>query len=252
MDITAQKESDLRLHGQLAEMAHLSRLAAVGELTASIAHEVNQPLAAILSNTETVEILLNGPTPPLPTIREILADIRADNDRASSVIRRLRGLLRKRPLEMTPLHVNSMIREAHRFVIVDARRRGVEIHEDLASGLPPVRGDKLHLQQVLLNLMINAMDAMSSIPESKRRITLESRGSTNGAITISVHDQGPGIAPEQFEQLFDSFFTTKKAGVGLGLSIARSIIEAHRGSIWAENSPTGGATFHIKLEADKT
>lgn len=252
MDITAQKESDLRLHGQLAEMAHLSRLAAVGELTASIAHEVNQPLAAILSNTETVEILLNGPTPPLPTIREILADIRADNDRASSVIRRLRGLLRKRPLEMTPLHVNSMIREAHRFVIVDARRRGVEIHEDLTSGLPPVRGDKLHLQQVLLNLMINAMDAMSSIPESKRRITLESCASANGSITISVRDQGPGIPPEQFGQLFDSFFTTKKAGVGLGLSIARSIIEAHHGSIWAENSPTGGAVFHIKLEADIT
>jgi C4-dicarboxylate-specific signal transduction histidine kinase len=252
MDITAQKEADLRMEAQLAELAHLSRLAAVGELTASIAHEVNQPLAAILSNTETVEILLDAPKPAVTTIREILGDIRMDNDRASSVIRRLRSLLRKRSLEMIPLHVNSILRETHRFVSFEARRRGVEIFEDLAPGLPPVRGDKLHLQQVLLNLVINGMDAMSDMPEQARRITLESRASGDGIISISVRDQGPGIPPDHLPRLFDSFFTTKKTGVGLGLSIARSIIEAHHGRIWAENSPGGGAVFNISLQANST
>jgi PAS domain S-box-containing protein len=250
MDITAQKEADLRLQEQLAELSHLSRLAAVGELTASIAHEVNQPLAAMLSNTETVEILLNAPNPSLATVREILADLRADNDRASSVIRSLRNLLRKRPLEMAPIHVNSMIHEARHFVSFDARRRGVEILEDLAPGLPPVRGDKLHLQQVLLNLIINGMDAMTDIPECRRRISLESRSSENGTISISVRDNGHGIPPDRFPQLFASFFTTKTNGVGLGLSIARSIIDAHHGHIWAENCPEGGAAFHVSLKAD--
>jgi PAS domain S-box-containing protein len=252
MDITPQKEADLRLQEQLAELSHLSRLAAVGELTASIAHEVNQPLAAMLSNTETVELMLKSPAPSIETIQEILADLRADNDRASSVIRRLRSLLRKRTLEMTPLHVNSMIHEVHRFVSFDARRRGVEIVEDLAPGLSPVRGDKLHLQQVLLNLIINGMDAMIDIPETRRRVILESRANGDGAISISVRDSGPGIPEDRFPKLFESFFTTKKSGVGLGLSIARSIIEAHHGRIWAENRPEGGAVFHLSLQADLT
>ena len=233
-------------------MAHLSRLAVIGELTASIAHEVNQPLAAMLSNAETVEILLGAPSPAIDTIREIMADIRADNDRASSVIRRLRDLLQKRSLEMTALDVNSMISETLHFLSVDARHREVEIELDLAATLPPIRGDKLHLQQVLLNLVINGMDAMSDTPEPMRRIKLSSGMNGDGMVSVSVRDRGPGIPPERLPRLFDSFFTTKRTGVGLGLSIARSIIEAHRGRIWAENDSNGGAVFHIALRAETT
>lgn len=251
MDITAHKQAEFRFQAQLAEMSHVSRLAVVGELTASIAHEVNQPLAAMLSNAETIEILLNAPTPALDTIREILADIRSDNDRASSVIRRLRGLLRKHSLEAVPLHTNSLILDTVRFISFDARRRSVEIRTDLTPGLPPIRGDKLHLQQVLLNLIINGMDAMSEVPESNRRITVKSGETVDGAVSISIYDRGPGIPEEGFPKLFDSFFTTKKSGVGLGLSISRSIVEAHHGRIWAENLPGGGAAFHVSLRADR-
>jgi len=248
MDITAEKESDLQIQSRLAEMAHISRLAVVGELTASIAHEVNQPLAAMLSNTETIEVLLEAPSPALPTIREILADIRADNDRASSVIRRLRNLLQKRSLEMSPLEINPLLREVYHFVSFDARRRNVDLDLDLAPDLPLVQGDKLHLQQVLLNLVINGMDAMSQIQDSMRGITLASRKDDDGTVVISVRDRGPGIPADRLPKIFDSFFTTKKAGVGLGLAIARSIIEAHHGQIWAENNPDGGATFHVALQ----
>jgi PAS domain S-box-containing protein len=247
MDVTAQKNAELRMRAQLEEMAHTSRLALVGELTASIAHEVNQPLGAILSNAEAAEMLLDAPDPPLDSVREILRDIRADDARASEVVRRLRTLLRKRELKMQPLDLNELLSETLHFVTFDAHRRSVEIVTDLAGALPNVHGDRLHLQQVLLNLLLNGMDAMAHTPVSRRRITVRSSPHVTGGVECLITDCGPGIAPDRLPRLFDSFFTTKADGVGLGLSIARSIVEAHRGEIWAENRADGGAAFHLVL-----
>jgi signal transduction histidine kinase len=249
MDVTAPKVSELQMRAQLEEMSHLSRLAVVGELTASIAHEINQPLGAILANAEAAEILLESPVPTLDSIREILADIRSDDARATEVVRRLRSLLRKRELEIRPLDFNELVRDTLRFVAFDARRRGVDIFAVLAPSLPQVQGDKLHLQQVLLNLILNGMDAMAETPETKRHLSVATKPDAKGGIECSIEDSGRGIPAESLDKLFESFFSTKPNGVGLGLSIARSIVEAHRGRIWAENKPGGGAIFHLVLRA---
>ncbi len=250
MDVTAQKLAEMQMRAQLEELAHISRLAAVGELTASIAHEVNQPLAAILSNAEAAELLLASPSPPLDSIREILSDIRADDARASEIGRRLRSLLRKQELQFKPLDFNKLVAETLPFVAHDARRRGVTFTTCLAPNLPEVHGDKLHLQQVLLNLFLNGMDAMGDSPAAERLLTIHTRLEWEDRIECIIKDKGHGISEERLPKLFDSFFTTKKSGVGLGLSIARSIVEAHRGQIWAENNrKEGGAAFHIVLRA---
>jgi signal transduction histidine kinase len=243
------QRAELDLHNQQAEIAHVSRLAIVGELTASIAHEINQPLGAILSNADAAEMLLEKPDPPLVEIRQILTDIRQDDLRASEVILRMRTLLRKRELAVLPLNLNEAISEVLRMIETDARRRDVMVEAELGSGLPVVPGDKVHLQQVLLNLAVNGMDAMGETPEPQRRLIIRTQLTLTGAVEVQVKDAGHGIPPNTLARLFDSYYTTKTEGMGLGLSIARSIIEAHRGRIWAENNPEGGATFRFTLPA---
>jgi PAS domain S-box-containing protein len=245
-DITSRKQAESNLHHQRAEIAHSSRLITVGELTASIAHEINQPLGAILINAGAAELLLERSPPRVDEVRQILADIRMDDLRASEVIRRVRQLSRKREMELAPLDVNSTISDVLRLIANDARRRAISLETDLRPGLPLVPGDKVHLQQVLINLAVNGMDAMSGTPEAKRRLVVRTTAE-NGSVEISVMDAGHGIPPEQLPNVFDSYFSTRREGVGLGLSIARSIIEAHHGRIWAENNPAGGATFRFTL-----
>jgi signal transduction histidine kinase len=230
-----------------AEAAHASRLALVGELTASIAHELNQPLGAILSNSDAAELLLESAGPQLDDIRQILADIRRDDLRASEVIQHLRALLRKGEVELLPLDLNEVVADALRLVDGESRRRGVEVETELSAVLPAVRGDKTQLQQVLLNLVLNGMEAMANSSAAKRRITVQTAGDPNEEAEVVVTDTGPGISPDRLPRLFDAFFTTKEYGMGLGLSIARSIIEAHGGRIWAENNADGGATFRFTL-----
>jgi two-component system, LuxR family, sensor kinase FixL len=225
---------------------HASRLAIVGELTASIAHEINQPLGAILSNADAAEMLLASTPASLDEVRQILDDIRKDDLRASEVIRRLRTLLRKRELEMQPLDLNELTSEVLTLVRSEALRRGVTVDTDLAVHLPAVRGDKVHLQQVLLNLVLNGMEAMADISEAKR-LTVRTVLRANGCVEISVTDAGTGIPPDTLRRLFDPFFSTKREGMGVGLSIARSLVEAHRGRIWAENNVSGGATFRFTV-----
>jgi PAS domain S-box-containing protein len=242
-DITDRK----RAEEATRNLAHASRLAVAGELTASIAHEINQPLGAILSNADAAEMLLERPHPPLEEIRQILVDIRRDDQRASDVIRHLRALLRKHELEIEPLDLNELITEVLRLAAADGQRRRVHFVREFAPDLPLVPGDRVHLQQVMLNLILNAMDAMADTPIPRRRVTLRTRRTENSQVTVAVIDTGSGIDPERLHHIFDSFFTTKKEGMGLGLSIARSIVEAHRGVLTVENNPEGGATFAFTL-----
>jgi C4-dicarboxylate-specific signal transduction histidine kinase len=230
-----------------AETAHASRLALVGELTASVAHELNQPLGAILTNSEAAELLLESAGPQLDDIRQILADIRRDDLRASEVIKRLRALLGKREVELLPLDLNEVVADALRLVDGESRRRGIEVETELSAVLPAVRGDKTQLQQVLLNLVLNGMEAMAESSAAKRRLTVQTAGDPNEETEVVVTDTGPGISPDRLPRLFDPFYTTKEYGMGLGLSIARSIIESHGGRIWAEKNTDGGAAFRFTL-----
>ncbi len=236
--------AELEVQHQRSELAHASGLAVVGELTASIAHEINQPLGAILSNADAAELLLESGAPREP-IRHILEDIRQDDLRASEVIRRLRALLRKHEIETRPFDLNEAIADALRVVRAEAERRHVAVDAELAA-LPIVRGDRTHLQQVLLNLIVNGMDAMADIHVSRRRLLVRT-ARAGGDVEVSVTDAGHGIPAERMPRLFESFFSTKQHGMGLGLSIARSIVEAHGGRIRAENNPGGGATFRFTV-----
>jgi PAS domain S-box-containing protein len=232
------------------ELAHASRLALVGELTASIAHEVNQPLGAILSNADAAEMLLESSPPALDQVREILGDIRKDDLRASEVIRRLRALLRKREMEIQPVDLNEVSSDVVLLVRAESRRRGITVESVPADGLPLVRGDKVHLQQVVLNLVFNGMEALADTPGEKR-VTVRTASLENGFAEIAVTDTGPGVLPDRLPRLFEPFFSTKKEGMGLGLSIARSVVEAHGGQIRAENNPHRGATFRFTLPAGR-
>ncbi len=246
-DITDRK----RAEEARQNLAHASRLAVMGELTAMIAHEVNQPLGAILSNAEAAEMLLDLSDMPVGEIREILGDIRRADLRASEAIRRIRTLLRKSDLTMQPLDINEMVSDVLRLANGDALRRHTQFHRNLAAPLPLVKGDNVHLQQVLLNLILNGMDAMNQAPESERHLFVSTVLDGDESVEVSVRDAGHGLPAERLSQIFDSFFTTKPDGMGVGLSIARSIIEAHRGRIWAENNtPEKGATFHFTVPVD--
>jgi PAS domain S-box-containing protein len=242
-DITDRKKAE----EMSRDLAHASRLATVGELSASIAHEINQPLGAILSNADAAELLLESESPPLDEVRKILADIRNDDLRASDIIRHIRLLTRKQVMQMEPLDVSEVAGEVVRLMEAEARRRNVSLCTKFAAAPGTILGDRVHLQQVLMNLILNGMEAMADTPESERRLYV--RTATNGQrrVEISVTDYGRGIPPEKLPWLFDSFFTTKETGMGLGLAIARSIIDAHQGQIFAENNSDAGATFRFDL-----
>ena len=238
--------ADVESRQRLAELAHLSRYAAAGEMTTSIAHELNQPLGAILTNAETAELMLKSASPNLDELRAILADIRRDDHRASEVIRRLRSMLKKTPFELRYIELNDTVGDVIGFVADVAKGRGVVLNYVPVTAELYVRGDPIHLQQVVLNLIVNALDAMSEIQAGKRDISVTTNVSGAWA-EIRIADTGGGIAMDDLNSIFNPFFTTKPQGMGMGLAIARTIVEAHHGTISAENAPTGGALFKIKL-----
>jgi signal transduction histidine kinase len=244
-----RRNAELAARQQLAELAHAARLATAGQLTAAIAHEINQPLSAILSNAEAAELMLATEPPPIDEVRHILADIRSDDLRASEVIRHLRSLLGKHTPEMERLDFNALVADVLSLLKVEASRRGVALETDFGE-LPQVYGDRVQLRQALLNLILNAMDAMADIPPAQRRITVRTSANGNGGVAVAVADAGHGIPAERLPNIFDSFATGKKDGMGLGLSIARSIVEAHGGKIRAANNPDRGATFRFTLPAN--
>lgn len=228
------------------QLAQATRFAAVGELTAMVAHEINQPLCAILSNAEAAEIMLRADQPPLDELREIVADIRKDDLRADAAIRGIRSLLRRRDYEPRPVDLVATIHHVFKLSAGDALHRRVPIRHELAGNLPLVTGDRSSIEQVLVILIVNGMDAMKDTPESARDLVVSARRDGE-FVEVTVRDRGHGIAAANMSQLFDSFFTTKADGMGMGLSIARSMIFVHGGRIWAENAPDGGATFHFTL-----
>jgi two-component system sensor kinase FixL len=227
------------------DLIHASRVAALGELTASIAHEVNQPLGAILSNAEAAELLLESESPPLDELRKILADIRNDDVRAGEIIHHIRLLMRKRALKRGSLDVNELSAEVVRLMETEVQRRNVSLNTEFTAAPATIFGDRVHLQQVLMNLILNGMEAMADIPAAERRLYVRTASNGQRRVEISVTDSGRGIPPEKLPRLFDSFFTTKENGMGLGLAIARSIVDAHHGRIFAENNSDGGATFRF-------
>jgi signal transduction histidine kinase len=230
------------------ELAHAARLATIGELAASISHEINQPLGAILANAETAELLLDSKAGNSEELRQILTDIRRDDVRASEVMRRVRALAGRREIEMKPLDVNEVAEAAASLLEPEARRRGVGLVRDLRPGLPASRADEVSLQQIIINLALNGMEAMARTPAGRRRLTIATR-SRGSRVVVRVSDTGHGIATADRPRLFESFFSTKEHGLGLGLSICRSIIEAHGGRISADNDIAGGATFEFELPA---
>jgi C4-dicarboxylate-specific signal transduction histidine kinase len=242
---SADQIAEVQLRQRLAELAHSSRYSVVGELAASIAHEINQPLGAILANTETLELLLQSPAPDVTELREIAADIRRDSQRAADVIRDLRNFLEKSTVELREVDLSEPVRDAIHFYSALAVPRNTSISSSIAPTPLPVKGNTIQLHQVMMSLIVNAMDAVSDLPVEQRKVLVTTERADNSA-KVSVFDSGPGIPPDKLQEIFSPFFSTK-GRMGMALPVARTIVKAHGGRIWAENALHGGAVFHVRL-----
>jgi signal transduction histidine kinase len=243
--------AEAEAHQQQAELNNAARFALGGVLTTSIAHEINQPLGAIMGNADAAAIILRSPAPDIAELREIVEEIRSEDMRASEVVRRLRALLSRREMQGELLDVNAATAEALRHVSYDVARHDARLTPVFASDLPSVVADSVHLQQAIINLVMNAVEAMDAVPQRQREVRVET-GPRDGGVEISVIDNGPGIDEAHRASLFESIFTTKEKGAGLGLSIVRAIVDAHRGRVSAEPGPTRGAIFRMWLPAAGT
>jgi PAS domain S-box-containing protein len=246
-DITERKRAEEALQQAQAALAHVTRVTTLGELTASIAHEVNQPLAGVVTNAQACLRWLAGDPPDLEEARECLRRIIRDGHRAGDVITRLRALAKKSPPAKAGLDLNDTIRDVLLITNAEARRQQVFVRTDLAAALPPLWGDRVQLQQVLLNLVMNGIEAMREVEERPRELLIRSRLEASRHVLVAVHDRGIGLDEQRLERIFEAFYTTKPDGLGMGLSISRSIIEAHGGRLWATPHDGPGATVQFTL-----
>ncbi len=246
---TRRRRSETDLQRNREQLAHVTRVSTMGELATSLAHELNQPLTAILSNAQAAQRFLNAKPTDLNEVREILEDIVTDNSRAGEVIRRMRTLVKKEELEFAPIDIASVIGEVVQLVHSDGVLRNIRVDIECQDNLPAVRGDRVQLQQVVLNLLINAFDAMKEATAKERDVKVRAQTNGAGTVEISVRDHGTGLASDELAKVFQPFYTTKREGLGMGLPISRSIVEAHGGRLWAENNPDRGATFYLTLPA---
>ena len=249
MDITERKRADEALHKTQAELAHVTRVATLGELTASIAHEVNQPLAAIVTNGNACLRWLAGDSPNLDEARETARRIIRDGNRAGDVIGRIRTLLRKTGTEKELLDMNQAVREVVALAEDEVRRNEVALRTELTGDLPPILGDRVELEQVVLNLIMNAIEAMSAIGDRPRELVVRTQSGEVDQVCVTVQDSGIGLDPQSMGRIFDAFYTTKSQGMGMGLAISRSIVENHGGQLWAVPNEGPGATFQFTLQA---
>ena len=229
------------------ELAHVARVTTLGELTASIAHEVNQPLAAIVTNGEVCMRWLDREVPDLAEVREALGDMISNGRRASEIIHRLRALSRKTETQKVALNINDAISEVIPLVQQEALGHRVSLRLDLAPTLPAVLGDRVQLQQVIINLMVNGIEAMATVTDRSPELVVRSQLDDSGQVLVAVEDSGVGIDPENAERLFNAFFTTKPSGMGMGLSICRSIIENHGGRLWVSPRTPHGTNFRFTI-----
>ncbi len=242
-----QKRAEETLRKSQAELAHVRRVMTVGELAASIAHEINQPLSAIVNNGSACLRWLAGNSPDIVEAQEAARRIVRDGNRAAEVITRIRGFLRKTESTKSRLDINETIREIVTVIRHEAVENGVELSMDLASDIPPVWGDRVQLQQVILNLLMNGVEAMAVITERPRDLLITTDKHETDKVLVTVRDSGMGIDGESLDKLFDAFYTTKANGMGMGLAISRSIVEDHGGELWAVTNGASGATFQFTL-----
>ncbi len=248
IDVSERKQAELETARRRNELAHLSRVTTLGELSGSLAHELNLPLGAILSNAQAAQRILANGNADLTEVREILSDIVSEDKRAAEVIRRLRLWLKKGEVQQHPLGINKVVRDVLKLIRTDLIGQKVTVDTELSPNLPVVTGDPVQLQQVLVNLVVNACDAMADCKVPERRLLIRT-GIENGSgtVIVSVTDRGGSIPKNKIDEIFEPFFTTKEKGMGLGLSVCRTIIDAHRGKLWATNNADRGATFHFTL-----
>jgi len=242
-DITTRRSAEMEARELRGNLAHAGRVTLLGQLASALAHELSQPLGAILRNAEAAEIMLQASAPDLEELRAIVKDILSDDARAGQVIDRLRSLLKRRSVDTQPIDLPNVIAEVVALVQPDAAARQVKVGFSAMADLPAVSGDRVHLQQVMLNLLVNAMDALEGCSPDQRAIQVSACRVDSATVEVRVVDNGPGIPSESLERLFEPFFTTKSTGMGMGLPVSKTIIEAHKGKLWAENGTQSGACF---------
>jgi C4-dicarboxylate-specific signal transduction histidine kinase len=234
------------------ELAHVNRVTTMGQLAASIAHEINQPIAAVVANAHAALGWLGAQPPDLEETRQALADVVKDGKRAGEIIDGIRGLTKRAPSRADRLDINETVLEVIALTSSEVQRNGVSLQTQLANGLPFVRGDRIQLQQVILNLIINGVEAMGGASDGARELLISTEKEESNAVLVTVRDSGPGLGPEGPDRFFDAFYTTKPGGMGMGLSICRSIVEAHGGRIWAMANEPSGAVFQFVLPTDRS